>query len=237
MNPLVIAQLGLAGVQGLSGLIMGATNKRPTMTIPDEVTNALELAQKRAGETLIPGQGYYEDKIDQNATGALTAARQAASSPAQLLEAAIGINRNTNDSLSTLAIEGASRQDRNTNQLYRELHNIAKWKQQLFETNEMRPFYEKAATASSLIGSGIQNAFGALNSQATINASNEQAKIVSDMLKQLSEGEGETMSQALTNDAPQTASLPVPELSLDNLPTFLGNLLLKPNLNYKSIFG
>ena len=199
-------------VQNIRGNKLEDGLERPYMDIPKSALEALERSKQLASENLLPAQGVYEQQLDKSASRSLAGAREGARNPAQLLEAAMGIGESTNDSVLGLAIKGAERKDKNQGQLNRQLNTMASWEKMQFDTNEMQPFLDDAALASSLKGSGLQNMFGALDGiSANASALGENMDWAA-LLKKLSEGEGkkkETTSEGLTNPT-DTVNIPNP---------------------------
>lgn len=187
----------LGGAQMIGGGIMGARNKRPTFEIPEAATQALGLARAQAGSDVLPAQGLFENLIAESSGDSMAASRAGAQNPAQVLEQALGINKNRNKSLTQLAISGMDRKDRNISQLQSAMGAMAGWQKMQFDINEMQPFLERAGTASSLLGAGMQNTLGAIDSYGATKIGDAELQQVLAELKKLQEGGGETMTQAI----------------------------------------
>lgn len=196
--------LGLAGLktafgafQASKGSRMAKNLVRPEMEIPQSALDSLELARAQAGQNLLPGQGFMQAQMDTNAARGLAAARESASNPAQLLQAAMNINNQSSDNLLSMAIAGAERKDRNIGRLQDNLNTMANWEQLQWQTNKFDPYREKAALASSLQGAGIQNMFAGLDSAGATLMGKDQMDNMAKMLKELQEGQMDSMAKML----------------------------------------
>lgn len=187
---------------------------RPLMDIPESAKEALSLARNQASQKLLPGQGYYETQLDKNQSRSLAAVRESATNPAQIAEAALRIGDQTDDSILNMAIRGAERYDMNQRNLQDQLGAMADWEQLQFEMNELEPFLDDAALASSLQGAGLQNMFGGLDSLGANAASFAETLNLKEILGNLESGEGKSLTESLTEDTSEANSIPFGDFSL-----------------------
>jgi hypothetical protein len=207
-----LLKTGFGAFQAIKGNKLSKELDRPFFDIPESAMEALSRSKQLASETLMPGQGYYETQIDKSASRSFAGAREGASNPAQLMEAALKIGENTNDSVLSMAIKGMERKDSNSRDLIKDLGTMSKWEQMQFNTNEMQPFLDDASLASSMQGAGLQNIFGGLDGMGAGLSAMLGEEDMAAMLERLRSGTGKkkpTMTEALNTDVlPDVVPIP-----------------------------
>lgn len=169
MLPLLAATLpsvvkGIAGIsQAQKGKAMARANTRPVYTRPVEVDQGLALAEQGYYNGAMPGQDALEGQIRSNTAGAITQLQEGASSSADLLSGINKINTNSNALLSEAQVKAAQWKLGQKDNLTAALRDGATYSDQEFDYNQHQPYQDRAAYASSMIGAGNQNFFGALS--------------------------------------------------------------------------
>lgn len=152
------------------GEALERSNVNPVYTRPGEVTTALNLAERNYNNGM-PGKSLMESRLGSNAATAYNTAVEGSSSSGDLLDAATKINLNTNFAGNDLNLQESNYKSGAMNNYIAQLQNNAQYADKEFQYNQDRPFQEQAAKASSLIGAGNQNEFGALNDVGQVASS------------------------------------------------------------------
>jgi hypothetical protein len=148
------AQLGIGAAQYFKGKKLERENKRPTYQIPQEVFQNLTQAQQMALQGLPEEQkqAYIESLQQQTAYGL----DQIASRKGGLTGLA-GLVNQQNQGMQNLMAQDASARMANIQGLMNQRQNVADYRGQEFQFNQLNPFYFKQAQAEALKGSGMQN--------------------------------------------------------------------------------
>lgn len=161
MDPItmmLIAQAGAGAYQLIKGSAQMANNKRPEYQIPDEIKNNLTMAQQQALEGLPEEQRkIFIENIQRSSANAISQAQDRRSG----LVGLTGIAQSESDAYrNLLAMDVAARQA-NQAKVVAANKDMATYKDQAFEANQMEPYRFKQNQASAMVGSGMQNLFGA----------------------------------------------------------------------------
>lgn len=161
MDPItmmLIAQAGAGAYQLIKGSAQMANNKRPEYQIPDEIKNNLTIAQQQALEGLPEEQRkIFIENIQRSSANAISQAQDRRSG----LVGLTGIAQSESDAYrNLLAMDVAARQA-NQAKVVAANKDMATYKDQAFEANQMEPYRYKQNQASAMVGSGMQNIFGA----------------------------------------------------------------------------
>lgn len=175
MDPItmmLIAQAGVGAYQLIKGSAQMANNKRPEYQIPDEIKNNLTMAQQQALEGLPEEQRkIFIENIQRSSANAISQAQDRRSG----LVGLTGIAQSESDAYrNLLAMDVAARQA-NQAKVVAANKDMATYKDQAFEANEMEPYRFKQNQASAMVGSGMQNIFGAAQGAATQSIYNPKA--------------------------------------------------------------
>lgn len=148
------ATAALGAGQLLYGMYDQKRNKRPEYKIPDEAYQNLNQAQQEALQGMPAAvQQQYINNLNQSSAYALS---QAGSRRAGLTGVA-ALNQNQNQALQGLAAQNAQVQMQNRQQLYGMRNQLADYKGQAFQFNQVNPYYERTAQNQALMGAGMQN--------------------------------------------------------------------------------
>lgn len=163
MTMMLIAQGGVGAYQLIKGSAELANNKRPEYQIPDEIKNNLTMAQQQALEGLPEEQRkIFIENIQRSSANAISQAQDRRSG----LVGLTGIAQSESDAYrNLLAMDVAARQA-NQAKVVAANKEMATYKDQAFEANQMEPYRYKQNQANAMIGSGMQNLFGAAQGAA-----------------------------------------------------------------------
>ncbi len=171
-----VAVAGATTAYGISQKIKGdklaKSNVRPTYQVPDEIKGKLSNAQNLALEGLPAAQKeQYINNIQRSSNFGLNALSDRKSG----IEGLGALVQNQNDAYSDLLSKDASARQSNQQYLGNVQSEMAGYKDQAFNVNQMQPYEQKAAAARALTGAGIQNISGGLGS---LSDSASQAKLL-----------------------------------------------------------
>lgn len=151
----------LAAGQVVGGLL-AQKGPRPNWTIPGAATEALSMARQQAAGTR-PGNQQAIDQIQRNASSQVSTINRTAGSGSQALAAIGRVEAMTNNQASQNNVLNANYQFNAKQNLQRVLGTYAGLQREQFVQNVMEPYQQRVSTKASLISSGLQNGFGALN--------------------------------------------------------------------------
>ena len=175
--PLALAAL-ISGIAGLAKTGIGAyqlgqskkyaDTKRPDYNIPEEYKALLSSAQAQANQTQLPGQGLAEEKLAASTSRGITQAKQVLDSPASLLGYVAGTTSDEQAKIRDFGI--AAGENFNTNQgvLRSALGIMGEQKATKQQWEEILPYQEAMATASSLQEAGTGNVVAGLGDAAGV---------------------------------------------------------------------
>jgi hypothetical protein len=161
-----LLQTGLGLFQGIKGANMDIT--RPVMDTPEAKKETTAMARLMALNQRMPGMSAAENRVMQGSSNFQQSAKDAAGSSAELMAGLVANQQNENANLADLGAKNASFQQNNMMNLQNQLEKDAQYQRENFNWNKVNKFQEDTATKSALIGSGIQNTFGGVDSLAKI---------------------------------------------------------------------
>lgn len=178
---LALIAAGIAGAAGITKSIIGgfqrrkgqriqdeADANREDYTIPQEMFENVALAKQRGLQGLPEAQkAQYINNLQQQQAYAL---QQTGSRKGGLTGIAAN-NRQQQMGYQNLLAQDASARMQNQREVYSQNLNLAKYRNTEYEANILVPYYEKTAQAQALMGSGMQNVAGGLQSLGTSAAS------------------------------------------------------------------
>jgi hypothetical protein len=172
---------GIQALLGAGQLIGGLLSKpkRPKYNIPGAVGEATANARRMANANVRPGNDQALQVIDRNATNGIQTAKSLSGSASQVLDFASKAN---NERLRALGQNNAMNSQFAFNSrmnLQGQLGRHAQYEDKAFQLNKLDPYSQRAQLKSSLIGSGLQNLWGAA-----------EAKSFQDMYKSIYGGGG-----------------------------------------------
>lgn len=176
MNPLSIIQGGIGVIQMLGG-IFSKPKKRPGYDIPDEFNQNVGLAQSIKHMGMSSEQyGAQQNAIGRNMATGINALQGRRSALAGVASLAFGAN----DNMLRLNEAAAKMQQQNMisgTQMEMGANNqLAGQKLRKMEWEKLRPFSEKLQQSQSLIGAGMQNVMGGINTEARIQMADKYSK-------------------------------------------------------------
>lgn len=145
------------------GREMAANNKRGVYQRPNEVGQALSLAERAYLNNSMPGSALAKANIGTAAANQLNRAEQYATDSGDLLDAASKIDYQEGQALNGLAADEATFKNQQLAGLENQLANSAQYADKEFAYNVDAPYQEKAAAASALMGAGNTNVGNAIN--------------------------------------------------------------------------
>lgn len=165
MIPLLAAAIpsvvkGIAGIADIfGGKRRARRNIRPTAEVNENYLKNVALAEQM-GRTGLPQEQYNRSlqNIGRNQSTALTSLSRSANPTAGLQ----GLLRASNDAVMGLDAQDAGARLNNQRFAFGQRNNLAQDQQRVWDWNKKDRFQEEAAAAGQQIGSGKQNAFGAL---------------------------------------------------------------------------
>lgn len=113
---------------------------RPEYEVPSSQKAATDMYQRKAAETLMPGQTRMEEQIKSSTAQGITSAREGATTGADLLGATTSLYGSEIDRLGALEIEAARNKSSNELLYAQSLGVQAGYEDKAFEWNEARPY-------------------------------------------------------------------------------------------------
>jgi hypothetical protein len=171
-NPYLISGI-VSGALGLGQLVGGALMKpkRPTYTMPKEIGENVQFANKLYGASTLygmPGQGAINNQNQSALASALRAYQNSQQNPAAMLAGITATTANQQRTNADIGIKAAQNRENRMNiaasRLMGAKKDYASFKDKEFQLNEYEPYKAQAAAKSALIGGGIQNLSGGLTS-------------------------------------------------------------------------
>ena len=165
MLPLMAIPALIGGAQAAAGAIGMLLNKRPKYEIPAAARQQLGLSQAQAGSDM-PQYAQAQADLGTSMGNALAAARESGNPLA-----AIGmIQANQNKGLNDLNTANANYHTNRLDALGQNLGQFANYQNEEWQINKYAPYAERKALFQNLIGGGIKNIAGSVDS---MNAQNE----------------------------------------------------------------
>ena len=164
MPPLLMPALfqgGLSLIQMIRGMSMQAN--RPTYNIPQEVQDKLTQNQVNLNARSA-GAARAQDNIFAGQATTIQNAQQAGGGASNQLLAGAMSQAQSNRGFENLSASEREDYQRRLGNLGQAQSEMGGYRDKAFDYNQNQPFQDAAATKSALIESGIQNAFGALQS-------------------------------------------------------------------------
>lgn len=232
-----LLKFGLGALQGIGGAMGMATNKRPQFEIPAAAKQALSIANMRANSNM-PNYNNAVQNAQLTTANQISAARESGNPLAVLPQL------QANENAAMRGIEGQNQQyhDQAVQQQQQQLQRQADYQEQQFQVNEFAPYADKQNRSNQLIGAGISNITGALDSAASSMMMDKllgQQKQTNNWYDQYSKS-GNFMSavpQVQNFQMSNNAQLPMNSNWLPTLPmpTFGGSQIGLPTLGSNSI--
>jgi len=149
-----LAGIGMGIYQHRKGKKLAEENVRPEYQIPEEILQNLSQAQHMALQGLPEEQkAQYIQNLMQGGQAALT---QMGSRKAGLSGVA-QLNQQQNLGFQNLLAQDAAARQANQQGLMQQRQNVAGYRDQEFQLNQLNPYYEKEQQAQGLLGAGLQN--------------------------------------------------------------------------------
>jgi hypothetical protein len=141
---------------------------RPEMPIPQAAKDALSLAQLGAGQANMAGYDRSMNNIDRTLGTMAGSAGRVSTGSGQALEALTNASAIGMGQKAALDVENAKDMERRKEILRSELNHMATWQKDKWAWDFQQKYLEDSATKSALMGSGIQNAAGALQNAGSM---------------------------------------------------------------------
>ena len=165
---LLQAATGLA--QNIKGKKIQRSTFRPTYAIPEEIKNNLKRAEQEATYGLDAASKQIATQgIDRNTAAAL----YGGSSRRAGLAGLSGVVQSGNDAYSNLALMDAEELKRKKQLAMAMGSEMAGYKDKEWSINKFDPYQLKVDESQALIGAGMQNIGGALNTAASVGMTME----------------------------------------------------------------
>lgn len=168
MDPTLLFQLlasGASGALGLGQLIggMAMNPERPTYQIPEEIKNMLALRQMNLNGRMA-GASQAQRNINQSQSNVVNAYQNTQSNPNAILAGVSASQGQSNRAFNNLATLEAQDYQRRLAGLEAAQRTMAGYRDKAFDINEFQPYMDEDRTKAALIGAGLRNTAGALNS-------------------------------------------------------------------------
>lgn len=160
-----VLQTGYGIYQAIRGNQLATQYQRPTYTIPPEISQNLSDAQRMAlqGMPEQQRQNYIND-IQRSGQTALNAM---GSRKAGLTGLGV-VNQNQNDAYNHLLGMDAQQRMQNQQQLLGVRQNVADFRNQSFDLNQMQPYVNNFAQSQAMQNAGNQNIYGGASSATNL---------------------------------------------------------------------
>lgn len=156
------AQGALGVGQTIAGLIQNNNiGSQPLYKMSGEFDNVLNMYQSLVNSNM-PGYDQLRTDLNQSQADSIRAAENAATSPNQLLEAAIRSQVQRDQGSRDLNIYNALFRLENIDRVADARYAIAAEEEKEFMMNKLDPWLRDKEVAESMTGAGLQNIFGAL---------------------------------------------------------------------------
>jgi len=157
-----LLKFGLGALQGAGGLGGMLSNQRPQFEIPQAAKQALSLANVRANSNM----PTYNNSVQnaQLATANQVSAAKEAGNPMSVLPQ---LQANENAAMRGIDNQNLQYHDQTVQNQQQQLQRQADYQEQQFQLNKFAPYADKQNRSNQLIGSGISNMTGALDSAAS----------------------------------------------------------------------
>ena len=149
--------------------------------IPESAQSALDVAERQAQGTRLPGEDYRRSQMAEVTSGGVGAAQQVASSSSDVLGLLSSLYGQQQQYEQNLAVSGAERYDRNQQMLGSELNRMADLEREKWQYNSLYPYQQMLAQASAfsdrgaqMIGSGLGTIGGAAGNYVQLSSANSQ---------------------------------------------------------------
>ena len=162
--PLLAIPAIIGGAQALAGTIGGLLNKRPNYEIPAAANQSYALAQLQAASSL-PGYAQAKSNIGATTGNIINAAKESGN-PNTILSA---IQANENKAYNDLDAQNANYQAQMQQNLQNAANQYANYQDQQFQINKYQPYVDRKSQFSDLLGAGIKNIVGGIDSMATMD--------------------------------------------------------------------
>jgi len=156
MNPALLLGLG----QTLFGSFL-PKGKRPSWEIPGAAQEALSMARTNAMATTRPGAAAAKEVIRSSADQTLNNVKRNAGSGQEVLASAIALNNNTNKALIQDNMANDNFRYNAQRNLQDTLNKFSAFQREKFVEDTVKPYQERVQAKNMLVGSGLQNMFGA----------------------------------------------------------------------------
>lgn len=163
---------------------------RPEYQIPEAVLQQVDLAKRGLSQTESPYATMARQDLAQGTATGMAAAERGATSGIDVLGYANKLAANQQAQAGKLANMNISYDQQQQQNLNRILATLAGEQGKAFQYNVAQPYAADAAARSALLGSGIQNLFGAVKNYSTVSSQDAYNQQYFDLLKSLQQPSG-----------------------------------------------
>lgn len=157
-----LLKFGLGALQGAGGLGGMLSNKRPQFEIPAAAKQALSIANMRANSNM-PNYNNAVQNAQLTTANQLSAAKESGN-PLTVLPQ---LQANENAAMRGIENKNMQYHDNAVQNQQQQLQRQADYQEQQFQVNEFAPYADKQNRSNQLIGAGLSNITGALDSAAS----------------------------------------------------------------------
>lgn len=144
---------------------------RPEYTIPGAAQENQAMYRDLANSQRLPGQSMAENNIRSGTANALNAISQTGGGVNNILAAVGGLNKNQNDAMNNLAVQGAQMNLANKDKLAQSNREIAGYQNEAFDYNKNQPYLQNMSRKMALQGSSAQNLDNSLQTLGNLSSS------------------------------------------------------------------
>ena len=157
-----LLKFGLGALQGAGGLGGMLSNKRPQFEIPQAAQQALSIANMRANSNM-PNYNASVANAQLGTANTIAAAKEAGN-PLTVLPQ---LQATENAAMRGIENQNMQYHDQAVSNQQQQLQRQADYQEQQFQVNEFAPYADKQNRSNQLIGAGLSNMTGALDSAAS----------------------------------------------------------------------
>ena len=157
-----LLKFGLGALQGAGGLGGMLSNKRPQFEIPQAAQQALSIANMRANSNM-PNYNASVANAQLGTANTIAAAKEAGN-PLTVLPQ---LQATENAAMRGIENQNMQYHDQAVQHQQQQLQRQADYQEQQFQVNQFAPYADKQNRSNQLIGAGLSNMTGALDSAAS----------------------------------------------------------------------
>ena len=218
---------GLGIAQGIKAKQIAKNTVRPQYSAPNAFLEALSMAEMRALDPNLPGQGMIENKLGADLSNTIRGIQEMGGSSGERLAAMSAASDNKMNATLDLGVQAANNRLANERALQAALGRAADYQDRAWEWNKKQPYEDAVAKAAALNEGFNSNLYGALkglggaaaSTIGTNQSNNPQTSVVPGNVanfsfkkpgSMLNDDEDATLSNLLTSFGQITMPAPLP---------------------------